>query len=271
MTAIYPVWLEGLPLFEHAAQVDNDPLDLLRGLPQSKAVQRLDEMYGDDTTGRLLRECQQLDPPTRRIDEYGATALTDAELIGIVANVDDPTTPMQLLSHAQGLNKLAGINVNELAALPGMTAHRARRLVAAFELSRRVLKHSNGSLPIIKSPQDAANLLADMGALQAEQFRVMILNTKNHVLDVVTIYQGSVNTTVVRVAEILRPAIVAHATALILVHNHPSGDPTPSPEDVAVTSEIVKAAKLIDLDVLDHLVIGDGQRFVSLKERGLGF
>ena len=123
----------------------------------------------------------------------------------------------------------------------------------------------------VKSPQDCANVLSDMGFLEQEQMRVVSMNTKNHILDVATVYQGSVNTTVIRVAELMRPVIALNASACIVAHNHPSGDPTPSPEDVAVTKQIVEGAKILDIDLLDHLVIGRDGRFVSLKERGMGF
>ena len=98
----------------------------------------------------------------------------------------------------------------------------------------------------------------------------MLLDTRNRVQDVITIYRGSVNSSQVRIGEVFKSAIRRNAVNLIVVHNHPSGDPTPSPDDVALTRAIVQAGKLLDVDVLDHLVIGRG-RFVSLKERGLGF
>jgi DNA repair protein RadC len=100
---------------------------------------------------------------------------------------------------------------------------------------------------------------------------VILLNTKNSVLGITTVYQGSVHTTVVRVSELFREAVRHNCTAIIVAHNHPSGDPTPSPEDIAVTREIVQAGKLLDIDTLDNLVIGDANRWVSLKERGVGF
>lgn len=109
-----------------------------------------------------------------------------------------------------------------------------------------------------------------MSALEQEHLRVLLLDTRNHVLDIVEIYKGSVNSSQVRVGEIFKVAVRRNATALIVVHNHPSGDPTPSPDDVVVTRAMVQAGKLLDVDVLDHLVIGQG-RWVSLKERGLGF
>jgi DNA repair protein RadC len=109
-----------------------------------------------------------------------------------------------------------------------------------------------------------------MGALEQEELRVMLLDTRNRVLDTATLYRGSLNSSQVRVGELFRTAIRRNAAAVIIIHNHPSGDPAPSPDDIALTRAIVQAGKLLDVDVLDHLVIGRG-RFVSLKERGLGF
>ena len=114
-------------------------------------------------------------------------------------------------------------------------------------------------------------LMAEMSFLEQEHLRVMLLNTKNQVLGISQVYIGNVNTSVVRAAEVFRPAIRQNCPSIIVVHNHPSGDPTPSPEDVAVTQQLVEAGKLLDIEMLDHIVIGSGNRFVSLKERGLGF
>jgi DNA repair protein RadC len=110
----------------------------------------------------------------------------------------------------------------------------------------------------------------EMSALEQEELRVISLNTRNRVLRIDTIYRGSVNASQVRVGELFKSAIRSAATAIIVAHNHPSGDPTPSPDDVDVTRVIVEAGKLLDIEVLDHLIIGTG-RYVSLKERGLGF
>lgn len=113
--------------------------------------------------------------------------------------------------------------------------------------------------------------MPEMSLLEQEHLRTILLDTKNHVVAIPTIYVGSVNTTMIRVSELFREAIRRNCPAIILVHNHPSGDASPSPEDVMVTKQAVEAGKLLDIDVLDHLVIGNGGRFVSLKERGLGF
>ena len=109
-----------------------------------------------------------------------------------------------------------------------------------------------------------------MGALEKEEMRVILLNTRNGVLDIVTVAHGSLNSAQIRIGEVFTPAIRRNAAALITVHNHPSGDPKPSPNDVAITRAMVEAGKLLDVEVLDHLVIGQGQ-YISLKEKKLGF
>ena len=122
----------------------------------------------------------------------------------------------------------------------------------------------------VRCPEDIADLLApEMEALPQEQLRVVLLDTRNRVLDEVMIYQGSVHTAAVaRMAELFRDAVIANAPNIVLVHNHPSGDPSPSPEDVKLTKDAAQAAQLLSIDILDHVIIGDG-RFVSLKEQGV--
>ena len=136
---------------------------------------------------------------------------------------------------------------------------------------RTVTLESPEERPAINSPADAAALVQyEMSALEQEHLRVILLDRRNRVLETIEIYKGSVNSSQVRVGEIFKEAIRKNASALIVIHNHPSGDPTPSPDDVAVTRAIVQAGKLLDVEVLDHMVIGQG-KWVSLKERGLGF
>ena len=143
--------------------------------------------------------------------------------------------------------------------------------MAALELGRRLMVASPEERPVVRSPADAANLLMmEMSLLQQEHLRLILLDTKNRVLGTPTVYIGSLNMSVLRVGEVFREVIRQNCAAVIVVHNHPSGDPTPSPEDVAVTKRIVNAGQLLDVEVLDHLVIGQ-QRYVSMKERGLGF
>lgn len=150
---------------------------------------------------------------------------------------------------------------------------RLRLLIA--ELSARYGHAVRGpdGLParIIQGPRDVADLLMpEMQALPYEEFRAVLLTSKNAVLDIPTIYKGTLNSSPVRMAEVFKPAISANAASLIAVHCHPSGDPTASPEDISVTSELVKAGRLLDIECLDHIIIGRGS-YVSLKERGLGF
>ena len=126
-----------------------------------------------------------------------------------------------------------------------------------------------GDLPAINCPEDVRRLLGpEMASLAQEQLRVLLLNTKNQVMGQRVIYQGNVSSAIVRTAEVFRPAVIEAVPSIIVSHNHPSQDPTPSPEDAAITRELAQAGKLLDIELLDHVVIG-GERFVSLKERGL--
>ena len=140
-------------------------------------------------------------------------------------------------------------------------------LAAHYEVSYQPERPAE--MPTIGCPQDVYNLLGpEMKGLAQEQLRVLLLNTRNGVMAQRLIYQGTVNSSAVRPAEVLRPAVVEAAPSIIISHNHPSGDPTPSPEDVAVTRDLVAAGRLLDVEVMDHIVIA-GDRYVSLKERKL--
>ena len=155
--------------------------------------------------------------------------------------------------------------------LHGVGEAQAARLQASLELGRRVLQADPGEQPSVNSPADAANLLMyEMLNLTQEHLRVILLNTRNRVIGIPTVYVGSLNTSVVRLAEVFKPAIVNNAAAIIVCHNHPSSDPSPSPEDVNVTRSLVKTGEMLSIPVLDHIILGRN-RFVSLKERGLGF
>lgn len=214
--------------------------------------------------------------PRERLQYYGASALSNVELIAILLRVGTPgenvlTLSTRLLRDFGGLAGLAKVNFGDLAKVKGIGAAKTAQLMAALELGRRLLLTSPDSRPQITSPTDAANLLMlEMSGLEQEHLRTILLDTKNRVLASPTVYVGNVNSSIIRVSEIFREAVRANATALIIAHNHPSGDPTPSPEDVQVTRSVIEAGSLLGIELLDHLVIGH-QRFVSLKERGLGF
>ena len=123
----------------------------------------------------------------------------------------------------------------------------------------------------ITSPRTAAELLADMGLLEKEHMRVILLDSRNHVKDIVEVYKGAVNTSQVKIGEVFRPAVQQLASAIIAAHNHPSTDVSPSPDDVAVTRALVQAGQLLDIQLLDHLILGHGGKWCSLKEKGMGF
>ena len=167
--------------------------------------------------------------------------------------------------------ELRRTSFHDLLGIYGLGKSRAAALLAALELGRMVVASEAIQKPHLHSPQDAADLVMyEMSALSQEELWVLLLDTRNALIAIDKVYKGSVNSTQIRVNELFRAAIKANAPAVIVVHNHPSGDPTPSPDDVAVTRAIVQAGKLLDIDVLDHVVVA-GSRFVSLKERGMGF
>jgi len=224
----------------------------------------------------MIRDMPESERPRERLRYYGANALSTSELLAIllrtgVRGENVVQLAMRLLSDHRGLSGLAKASFDELEQLKGVGPAKVTQLKAAFELGRRLLVEAPDERPQIRSPADAANLvMLEMGLLDQEHLRLILLDTKNRVLEMPTVYIGNLNTSVIRVGELFRQALRVNCAGMIVVHNHPSGDPTPSPEDVRVTERIVEAGKLLDIDVLDHLVIG-WQRYVSLKERKLGF
>ncbi len=224
----------------------------------------------------MIRDLAEEDRPRERLKEVGAKALSTAELLAIILRVGTKGVSAvrlaeRLLVDFDGLPGLGRTSVAALSSVSGIGPAKAVQIKAALELGRRMVASAPEERPKVTSPADAANLLmSEMMFLEQEHLRVVLLNTRNEVLSVPTIYQGSLNTSVVRVGELFRQAVRANAAALIVAHNHPSGDPSPSPEDINVTRQLVKAGKLLDINVLDHIVIGH-QRYVSLKERRLDF
>jgi DNA repair protein RadC len=216
------------------------------------------------------------DRPRERLLHVGERALNTSELLAIcirigVGGENVVRLAERLLSQFGGLPGLSRASIEELTQVHGIGPAKAVEIKAALELGRRLLASTPEERPKVTQPADAANLLmSEMMFLEQEELRVVLLDTRNRVLSTPTIYRGSLNTSVVRIGELFRPAIRSNAAALIVAHNHPSGDPAPSPEDVNVTRQVVKAGSLLNIDVLDHIIIGR-QKFVSLKERGLGF
>ena len=220
-----------------------------------------------------LKELPTSEWPVNRIHQYSGTSLSTTELLAILlGHQHQLESAALLLATYENLTGLARASNHDLQSQPGVGHTTTARIKAALELGRRLtMDRQDNDRPQIRSPADAANLLlSDMSLLEREELRVLLLDTKNRVQKIDTVYVGSLNTQMIRVGEVFRNAIRDLAAAIVVAHNHPSGDPTPSPEDVAVTKQIVEAGKLLDVDVLDHIIIGTN-RWVSLKERGLGF
>ncbi len=214
--------------------------------------------------------------PRERMVYAGAGALNTAELLAIILRIGGRGENVirmaeRLLAQFGGIAGLAQASLDELAGQHGMGQAKATQIKAALELGRRLQIASPQERPQVRGPEDVANLvMIEMGLLEQEHLRTVLLDTKNFVIRVTNVYVGSLNSASVRIGEVFRDAIRANCAAIIIVHNHPSGDPTPSPEDVRVTELMIEAGRLLDIDVLDHLVIGRN-RYVSLKERKLGF
>ncbi|HEU4326061.1 MAG TPA: DNA repair protein RadC [Roseiflexaceae bacterium] len=223
-----------------------------------------------------IKELPPGEQPRERLRDQGAAALSDAELLAILLRVGVAGTNVvqlaqRLLVENGGWPGLLRADYNELCQQHGMGEAKAAALKAALEIGRRLLLTAQEERFQIRSPADVAQLMQlEMSHLDQEHLRSICLDTKNRVQKIHTVYVGSLNTAVIRVGEVFKEALKLNSAAIIVVHNHPSGDPTPSPEDVMVTRQIVAAGQLLDVEVLDHLVIGHG-RFASLREKGLGF
>ncbi len=228
------------------------------------------------SAGRAIREMAPPERPRERLAARGAAGLSAAELIGILwgsgargrSAVD---LAEDALARHDGLTGLARASDLELESLPGIGAAKAAQLTAAFELGRRLMADWPTGRWTIRSPRDVADrLVLQMGRLEREELRVVLLNTKNVVLRVAVVYQGNVASSLVRVGELFRDAVRLNASGIILVHNHPSGDPTPSPDDLHLTAEARAAGRLLDIQLLDHLVVGH-DAWISLRDRGIAF
>jgi DNA repair protein RadC len=223
-----------------------------------------------------ITDLEVTERPRERLARLGSQVLSNAELLAILLRVGVPgenavQVGQRLLQELGGLTGIHRASFEQVCSQRGVGQAKAAQIKAAIELGRRLSLESPEERPSVHSPADAAALVQfEMSALEQEELRVLLLDTRNRVHDISSVYKGSINSSQARVGELFRDAIRRNAAAIIVVHNHPSGDPSPSPDDVALTRAIVQAGKLLDVEVLDHLVIGHG-RFVSLKERGLGF
>ncbi len=224
----------------------------------------------------MIRDFAVADRPRERLIKVGAQAVSTAELLAIILRTGSGGENVlrlaeRLLVMFTDLSGIARASISELQMVKGIGPAKAVEIKAALEVGRRLMATAPQERLRITSPADAANLLmSEMMFLEQEHLRVILVDTRNQVISTPTIYIGSLNTSVLRIGELFRTAIKENAAALIVAHNHPSGDPSPSSEDVKVTRQLIKSGELLDIGVLDHIVIGH-HRFVSMKERGLGF
>jgi DNA repair protein RadC len=219
----------------------------------------------------LLRHLPLRERPASRVADYGAHACSLTELLAaVVGGSHQIEIARALLARFGDVTSIAHAPVEELAQVDRLGKARSAALKAALEIGRRLQIEAVGHRAVIRSPADAAALLMpEIGHLEQEHFVVLMLDTRNRVIAQETLYKGSLNASHIRVGEVFREAIRRNCAAILVAHNHPSQDVSPSPEDVALTRSLVEAGKLVDVDVLDHLVLSRS-RFVSLHERGLG-
>ena len=229
-----------------------------------------------DRPRRAVRELPIAERPRERLCSYGAAALSASELLAVLwgsGGVAGSSIEMAegVLGRHGTLGELARVDLLELTGIRGVGTARAAQLLAAFEIGRRSLNGPSGARWTIRAPRDICDrLLPEMGQLEREELRVLLLNAKNVVLRQVTVYQGNVSAALVRVAELFRDAVRIHASGVIVVHNHPSGDPEPSPDDLHLTAEAIAAGRLLDISLLDHVILA-ADSYVSLRDRGVAF
>lgn len=221
-----------------------------------------------------MRDVPPEERPRERMLRAGAGALSNAELLAIVLrtgtlNESAVALAQRLLREAGGLRRLVEMNTEQLVALKGIGHAKALQVQACIELGKRFGRTAQPDTVTIRSPQDVSRLMMEeLRYLQKEHFVCLFLNTKNHVVGQETLSIGSLNASIVHPREVFLAAIKRSSASIICVHNHPSGDPTPSPEDIEITRRLVEAGALIGIEVLDHIIIGD-LTSVSLKELGL--
>ncbi|ALC84185.1 hypothetical protein AM592_09745 [Bacillus gobiensis] len=220
-----------------------------------------------------LRDFPQDEKPRERLLALGAESLSNHELLAILLRTGTKKESVlqlsnRLLQSFDGLRLLKEASVEELSSISGIGRAKAVHIMAALELGRRVHKLVYEDRYVIRTPEDGAKyLMEDLRFLNQEHFVVMFLNTKNQIIHKQTIFIGSLNASIVHPREVFKEAVKRSAASLICAHNHPSGDPSPSREDIEVTKRLCDCGKMIGIEVLDHLIIGD-QKYVSLKEKG---
>jgi DNA repair protein RadC len=221
----------------------------------------------------MIRDVPQVERPRERLISDGPESLANHELLAILLRTgtkDESALQLahRLLNHFEGLRLLKDATIEEMTSIKGIGAAKAVQILAAIELGRRIHRLRYDERYVIRSPEDGAKyVMEDMRFLSQEHFVCLYLNTKNQVIHRKTVFIGSLNASIVHPREVFKEAIKRSAASIICAHNHPSGDPTPSREDIEVTKRLVECGRMIGIELLDHLIIGE-QKFVSLKEKG---
>jgi DNA repair protein RadC len=221
----------------------------------------------------MIRDFPQDERPRERMIQSGAASLSNQELLAILLRTGTKSESVlqlsnRLLNQFDGLNLLKDASLEEITKTKGIGLAKAVQIMAAVEFGRRISNLAFDDRYSIRSPEDGANyVMNDMRFLAQEHFVCLYLNTKNQVLHKQTIFIGSLNASIVHPREVFKEAFRRSAASIICIHNHPSGDPTPSREDIEVTKRLVECGRIIGIDILDHLIIGE-KKFISLKEKG---
>jgi len=224
-----------------------------------------------------IRELPSTERPRERLRDFGAGSLSNAELLAIIlrtgsGNLNVVNLATNLLARHGGLGGLARLSFSDLLNEKGLGEAKASELLATFQIAARLQALQPEEKISVRTPLDVYQLLGlDMAFLDQEHLRVILVNTRSQVMAVKEVYVGNVSSAIVRTAELFQEAVRQNAPAIILVHNHPSGDPTPSPDDVHLTKVAAEAGRLLQIEVMDHIIIGrDGTKYCSLQMMGLG-
>lgn len=228
-----------------------------------------------------IKEMPEDERPQEKLIKFGPDYLSNAELLALIIRtgnrkgdsaIDTATKVLRSLRTANdsnGLNSLKNANLYNLMEIDGIGEAKAAMILAAVQLGIRLAVSSSGTKIRVTSPSIAANyVLTEMSVLEQEHFRIMTLNTKKEINFIREISKGTINMTIVHAREVFRAAISDNAHSIILLHNHPTGDPSPSKEDIGLTKNLIEASKIIGIDILDHIIIGDN-RYFSFLEEGL--
>lgn len=228
-----------------------------------------------DNCNYTIKDLPEEDRPREKLYKHGPKSLSNSELLAIIIRTGNreytaiELSQRLLTMDKGGLSFLEGLSIEEMTRLKGIGEVKAAQIIASIELGKRITMTSGQNKTKITSPTDVANLLMeDMRYLKKEYFKILLLDTKNQIISIEDISVGSLNSSIVHPREVYNPAIKKSSASIILVHNHPSGDPSPSKEDISITKRLVEGGEILGIKVLDHIIIGDN-KYISLKEKDI--